>query len=129
MNPMPKPVRVAFDAVPDSAREGLLALRQMIFDVAEETPEAGPVTEDLRWGQPAYLTKKGSTIRLGVPKDASFALYVHCQSRLIPAFRDGPGAGLRFEGNRAVLFDDVGELPGAPLQPLIRHALTYHLKV
>jgi hypothetical protein len=123
---MPPDVRAAFDAVPVPARTGMLALRRLILDVAADTPEAGPVTEVLRWGQPAYLAPKGSTVRVGVPKGACFALFVHCRTSLIPEFRLGPGTGLRYEGTRAVLFDDVRELAAAPLRPLIRRALLYH---
>ncbi len=125
---IPPGVQAAYDAAPEPARTGMLALRARIFAVAAATPEAGPVTEALRWGQPAFLAPKGSTLRVGVPKGAAFALFCHCRSSLIPGFRAGPGAGLRFEGTRAVLFDDPAELAAAPLDPLIRHALAYHLR-
>jgi len=39
----------------------------MIFDVAKKTPGVGKLEEDLRWGQPSYLTLEtgsGSTIRI-----------------------------------------------------------------
>ena len=124
---MPPDVQAAFEAAPQPTRDGMLALRELIFQVAASMPEAGPVTEALRWGQPAYLAPKGSTLRLGKPKGAVFALFVHCQSRLIPEFRDGPGMGMRFEGTRAVLFENVSDLKGAPIEPLVRHALTYRL--
>jgi hypothetical protein len=122
---MPAGVRAAFEACPAPARAGLEQLRALILATAAE---AGiPVTEALRWGQPAYLAPKGSTIRLGIPKTATFALFVHCQSRLIDRFRAGPGAGHRFEGTRAVLFDHPAEIDAA-LALLIRDALTYHLR-
>ena len=123
-------VKAAFDALSPGAREGCLALRELILDVAEATPEAGLVTEELRWGQPAYLTpetKSGTTIRLGRAKTGGFALFVHCQTSLIEDFRPLAPSGTRFDGRRAVLFEDQGKLEKAALRLLIRAALTYHL--
>ncbi|KIC14576.1 DUF1801 domain-containing protein [Leisingera sp. ANG-Vp] len=124
-------VKAAFD-VPDAvARNGLLALRQLIFDTAAETPEAGRVEEALRWGQPSYLTperRTGSTIRLGVPKGARFALFVHCQSRLIPEFAAAFPAWDRFEGTRAILFEDPAEIEPLRHGWLIKRALTYRIR-
>ncbi len=102
-------IKAPFAVSDPLARKGLLRLRQLIFDTAAETPEAGRVEEALRWGQPSYLTrecKTGSTIRLGVPKGARFALFVHCQSRLIPEFASAFPAWDWFDGTRAVLFDE-----------------------
>ena len=70
-------VAQAFEAFPDPGRSGLLALRALIFDVATQNSRMGQVEEALRWGQPAYLTpvtRSGTTLRLGVPKAAGFAL-------------------------------------------------------
>ncbi|WP_323776044.1 DUF1801 domain-containing protein [Leisingera sp.] len=127
----PAEIEAAF-AVPDPlAREGLLRLRQLIVKTASETPEAGRVEEVLRWGQPSYITpetKTGSTIRLGVPKDARFALFVHCQSRLIPEFAAAFPAWDRFEGTRAVLFNDPAEVEPIRHGWLIKRALTYRIR-
>ncbi len=87
--------------------------------------------ETLKWGQPAYLPKRprtGSTLRLGVPKAGGFALYVHCQSRLIPDFRALFPDDFRYDGTRAVIFHDGDTPDNHKLALLIRAALTYHLK-
>ncbi|NSY38728.1 DUF1801 domain-containing protein [Leisingera sp. ANG59] len=124
-------VEAGFAVSDPLAREGLLRLRQLIFDTAAETPEAGRVEEVLRWGQPSYImpeTKAGSTIRLGVPKGARFALFVHCQSRLIPEFAAAFPAWDRFEGTRAVLFDDPQQVEPLRHGWLIKRALTYKIR-
>ena len=133
---MPRPfstpsVKAAFDAFPDRARPGLLQLRELILQVADETNGVGRVEEALRWGQPAYLTpetKAGSTIRLGIPKTGGFALFVTCSTSLIEDFRAIAGPGWRFDGSRAVLFDEPHDIDERPLSLLIRAALTYHQK-
>ncbi len=46
----------------------MLRLRDLIFATAAATPGVGTIDEDLRWGQPAYLTaetQSGTALRLG----------------------------------------------------------------
>ena len=83
-------VERVFAAFPDEARQSLLELRTLIFDVAARNKRVGRLQETLKWGQPAYLTpetKSGSTIRLGLPKSGGFAIYTHCQISIISDFR------------------------------------------
>lgn len=120
----------AFDAIDHQARPGLLALRSLIFEVAAEAPQVGEIEEALRWGQPAYLTpftKSGTTLRLGVPKAGGFALFVHCQTSLIPDYITAFPGQDRIEGTRAVLFDDPDQIDPMRHGWLIHRALTYHL--
>lgn len=124
-------VAAAYESFPPPQREGLLALRRLIFETAAETPEVGALEECLKWGQPAYLTpetKSGSTIRLGLPKQGGFALYTNCRTTLIADFRSLFPDDFQYEGNRAVHFREAASLPRDPLRLLIRSALTYHLK-
>lgn len=120
-------VKAAFDALPPATRQGALALRALVLDTAASLPRAQPLKEELRWGQPAYLAPKGSTIRLGGHKSASFALFVHCQSRLMGDFTTAFPGEDRIDGNRAVLFDDPAQIDPTRHGWLIARALTYHL--
>lgn len=123
-------VRVAFDAIPEQDRAGLLQLRDLIFETAERLDTVPSVTEDLRWGQPAYLTpaRVGSTIRLGQPKTGGFALYAHCQTTIISDFAEAYPGWDQFDGNRAVLFTDTKQIDPVRHGALIESALTYHLR-
>jgi hypothetical protein len=124
-------IAAAFRTMPAPARDGCLGLRSLIFDVALATPGVGRVAEELRWGQPAYLTpdtKSGSTLRLGTPKSGGYALFVNCRTTLIADFQTIAGPGWRYEGTRAVLFRDGEEPDREALRLLIRAALTYHLR-
>ena len=128
---MPDPVREVIDGYPPEARDGVLALRRLIFDVANRLPEVGPLDETLKWGQPAYLPRRprtGSPLRIGLHKEALFALFAHCQTTIIPSYVETFPAWDRCDGNRAVLFDAPGEVEPERLSHLIRHALTYHLR-
>jgi hypothetical protein len=122
-------VTAAFEAMPAEARAGALALRELVLEVAAGVPEAGAVSEELRWGEPAYLTpetRSGTTIRIAAPKAGGYGLFVNCRTTLIGDFRE-VAPHLRFDGNRGVVFD-AGEVADRDaLGLLIRAALTYRL--
>lgn len=123
-------VAAVFGGYSDRERRGLMALRALIFEVAEQTEGVGALEETLKWGQPAYLTsqtKSGSTIRLGISKQRDFALFTHCQTTIMSDFQALFPQGFDFEGNRAVHFDSDADLPKDELRLLIKSALTYHL--
>lgn len=131
MRPFANPnVAAAFDAFPQAARDGLLVLRGLIFEITEQTPQVPQITEDLRWGEPAYLTppRIGSTIRLGAPKAGGFGLFAHCQTTIIADFAAAYPGWDRFDGNRGVIFDDPDQIDALRHGALIRSALTYHLR-
>jgi hypothetical protein len=116
--------------MPALERDGLLQLRELIFEVADDLPEVPKVTEGLRWGQPAYLTpaRIGSTIRLGQPKTGGFAIYANCNSTIISDFATAYPNWDVIEGNRAVIFTDAKQIDPIRHGALIRAALTYHLR-
>lgn len=121
-------IAAAFDLPDARARAGLLALRDLILETAKTLPDIGPVEEALRWGQPSYISREGTPLRLGVPKSARFGLFVHCQSRVIPNYLERYPAWDRIEGTRAVLFDRPDQIEPLRHGWLIRHALTYKVK-
>jgi hypothetical protein len=127
--PMSHPVQQAFAACTGSCQTGMHHLRRLIFTTAAAHPQIGRVVEDLRWGQPAYLTpdtRAACSLRIGPHHDGGFALLVHCQTHLIADFLAGPGVGHRTEGTRAVLYRTVAEIADDPIILLIAGALTYH---
>ncbi len=124
-------VAAAFAAMPPDHRTELLRLRQLILDVAEEVG-AAPVQEVLRWGQPSYLSsrpRESTAIRLGSREDEGcFALLFHCQSTVVPQFRDMFPTGFRIEGRRGLLFRPGEDLQEDKLRLCIAHALQYRVK-
>lgn len=119
-----------YRAIPEPERSMLLTLRKLVFDTAAATPEAGPLDECLKWGEPAYLTSatgSGTAVRLGRPKQGGVALYVHCRTTLISDHAGLFADDCRVEGNRAIHIDPTRPLPEDRLAILIRAALTYRL--
>ncbi len=121
---MAQNVGVVFDAAPALPRAGMLALRTRILDQAARLDVA--LREELRWGQPAYLSDTGSTLRLGQPRSGGFAIYAHCATSLIGDFAQT--CPCRTEKNRAVLFDSLQEAAAVPVELLISAALQYHAR-
>lgn len=125
-------VAAVFQAYPDSVRDRLLELRQLIFAVAAETEGVGELQETLKWGQPSYLTpqsKSGTTIRIDRLRDddEQYAIYFHCQTTLVDTFRELYGDLFSYEGNRSLHFHVSNSLPKEPLSHCIALALSYHL--
>lgn len=131
--PIPADAAAAFDAFPHPMRARLFEARRVIFETAARTPGVGPLTETLKWGQPAYLTAasgSGSTIRLGRPtsKDDRCAVLFHCQTTLVDSFRAQFPDEFAYQGNRAIILPPTGPLPEAPLAACLAMALTYRRK-
>lgn len=109
----------------------MLDIRLLIFETALQTPGVGPLTETLKWGEPAYLTtasKSGSTLRLGwTPKAPDqVAIYLNCKTTLVDTFRNLVPDDLVYAGNRAILLAVSQPLPTEALTVCLRLALTYH---
>ena len=133
MRPFDSPeVAAKFDAYSPIARRKLLALRELVFRTAESTDGVGKIEESLKWGQPAYVTKNksGSTVRIDWKKTDPnhYAMYFHCQTRLVETFRAMFPRDFKFEGNRALVFSLTDEVPQDALTVCIAASLTYHLK-
>ena len=121
-----------FATYPQPLKKKLLALRQLIFDVAESIKQVGELEETIKWGQPSYLTtvsKSGSLIRLDVVKSQidTYAMYFHCQTNLIATFRCLYPNVFFYVGNRAIFFKGDEEISLKKLKHCIVLALTYNL--
>ena len=121
-------VAAAFMALDADTREMAFLLRGLILNVAAQTPAVGPLTETLKWGQPAYLTaqtKSGTTLRIGQPKTGGCAIYAHCATTVISRYAAMFSDLDQIEGNRAVHFKTLADIVPDRLPLLIRHALSY----
>jgi hypothetical protein len=128
---MPADVAAVFSAFPAHVRARLLEVRELIFETAADIEGVGPLTETLKWGEPAYLTQatgSGSTIRLGWFRSSArdCAVLFNCRTTLVDDFRSQFPDVFAYEKNRAILLDAGKKLPEAPLSACLKMALTYH---
>ena len=121
---MPAAIAAAFETYPAGIKAKLLILRRLILDVARKMD--ADLEETLRWSQPAYVSKRGSTIRIDRLKGdtARVAMFFICHTDLIARFRE-LYPELSYEGNRAILLDVRGRLPEDALRHCVSLALTY----
>lgn len=129
--PLPDDVDSALARFAPPVRARLLAIRAVIFAVAARSETIGPLTETLKWGEPAYLTEatgSGTTVRLGVSKQApgQGAVFVNCRTSLVSEFRAQFAEEFAYEGTRALILPADGPLPEGPLAICLHAALTYH---
>ena len=121
-------VELVFDNYPEAVQNKMLALRKLIIQTANEIDQIAELEETLKWNEPSYLTKIGSTLRIDwKPKTPNqYALYFNCSSRLIETFKLLFKNTFDFEGNRAIVFKLDDKIAKEELKLCIKAALTYH---
>ena len=121
-------VELKLQTYPQEIRDKLNDLRSLIIETATENETINEIEETLKWGEPSYLVKKGSTIRIDwkakTPKQ--YAMYFKCTSKLVPTFKEVFGNLFKYENNRAILFDLNDTIPKEALKECIELALKYH---
>lgn len=121
-------VAEVFKTYPAPMRKKLMALRKLVLDTASELEEVADIEETLKWGEPSYLTKSGSTIRIHwkTKKPEQYAMFFNCKSTLVEIFRELYADKFTFEGNRAIVFHADDEVPVDELKHCVSLSLTYH---
>ena len=127
-----KGVQEKFEAYPKHIRPKMDRLRELIYEVAEQTEGVGKIEETLKWSEPAYLTKRpksGTTVRIDWKEQSpeQIGMYVNCNTSLVETYRTMFKDELEFEGDRAILLPIDTDLPEKELRICIQMALRYHL--
>lgn len=101
-------VESKFQTYPQRVKSKLNHLRQLIINtMAKEDEEKREMEECLKCGEPSYLVKMGSTIRIDWKSKTpdQYAIYFKCTTELIPTFKAIFGNTFKQEMNRAIMFD------------------------
>lgn len=121
-------VEEVFANYPDFIRDKMQRLRKLVIETAEELSNISQLEETLKWGEPSFLIKDGSTLRMDW-KDKTpnqYALYFKCTSRLVETFKSVYENKFKFEGNRAINFSLNQEIPVDDLKECIKASLIYY---
>ncbi len=120
-------VKEKFDLYPDHIQKIMMQVRKAILDVAKEG-DASEVEETLKWGEPSYLVKGGSTVRIDwKPKyPDQYAIYFNCKTTLVETFKEIYGDLFIYQGNRAIVFKLDEKIPMVELKHCIFLSLRYH---
>lgn len=117
---------------PTAAQTKLAEIRALILDAARRA-DIGPVTESLKWHQPAWRPvrpRTGSTLRLDWSDKSpqTIALFVDCKTTLAAEMFAAYPDEFTYESNRAMRLDLAAPLPEAAIKHLATVTLTYHRK-
>lgn len=117
---MKSEVQEKFDSYPEHIIPHMLQLRTIMYNVAENN-NLGEVEETLKWGEPSYLVKNGSAVRMDwkSKNPREYFLFFHCHTTLVDTFRELYSNSLEFQGNRAISLKVNAELP----ERTIRHCI------
>ncbi|MBT8306669.1 MAG: DUF1801 domain-containing protein [Maribacter sp.] len=117
-----------FRSYPEKIRSKIDELRQLIIETAAEIDTIEEIEETLKWGEPSYMAKNGSTIRIDwkIKTPQQYAMYFKCTSKLVPTFKEVYGRTFDYEKNRAILFNLKDKIPRNHLKECIQLALQYH---
>ncbi len=120
-------IKEKFDSYPDLVRQSLLRVRKAIMAVARQD-KLGAVEEVLKWGEPSYLVKDGSAVRIDwKPKfPDQYAVYFNCKTSLVETFKEIYGDLFHYQGNRAIVFQLSEKVPMPELKSCISMSLRYH---
>ena len=121
-------VEEKFNHYPPKVKKKIKHLRKLIIDTAKANDGIEYLEETLKWGEPSYIAKKGSTIRIDWKEKnpEQYAMYFKCTSKLVPTFKEIYGDTFKYENSRAILFSFDDEIPTEELKDCIEMALTYH---
>jgi len=121
-------VEGVFNTYPEHVKNKIQHLRSLILDVANQSQDISEIEETLKWGEPSYLVKKGSTLRIDwkPKKPDQYAMYFKCTSKLVETFKVVFKDTFEFEGHRAIVFKLDDSIPETELKQCIGAALKYH---
>ncbi|MFT5719146.1 MAG: hypothetical protein ACI9T7_003358 [Oleiphilaceae bacterium] len=119
-------VEPKFKTYPENIAVLLSNMRDLIFSVAKQDG-ISDITETLKWGEPSYVSKTGSTIRFDwkVKYPDQYCIYFNCRTSLIETFKEVYGDTFAYEGNRAIVFRTDQDIPITELAHCISMALRY----
>ena len=117
-----------FDNYPDFVRDKMQYLRKLVIETAEETEGINVLEETLKWGEPSFVTKNGSTLRMDWKEKTpdQYAMYFQCTTRLVDTFRLVFDNKFQYEGKRAIVFQLNQKIPELELKECIKASLRYH---
>ena len=121
-----KEVEILIHSYPLDIQKKIFFLRKLIIEVAKE--EKILLLESLKWNEPSYTCKNGTSIRIAWKKKSknNYSMYFSCQTKLIKTFRELFDDIFIFEGNREICFSLAKNPSIKELKYCILLALQYH---
>lgn len=114
---------------PSRVRRRIQDLRQLIHETARELDGVSELEETLKWGEPSFVTKRGSTLRIDWKEHSPdrYAVYFNCNTKLVPTSKQVFGSMFTYEKDRAIVFGLDDAVPVRALKQCIAASLNYHI--
>ncbi len=111
---------------PRQARDKFIQIRDLIYAVAQDN-DIVDIEETLKWGQPSYLCKSGSTIRVDWQPERpdSIDVFFNCKTKLVETFKEVFSDRFTYRANRVIEISLDTPIP-SELEVCILMALDYH---
>jgi len=121
-------IKSKFESYPKNIAKKMNLLRDLIIETASEIEDIQQMEETLKWGEPSYIVKKGSTIRMDWKSKTpdQYAMYFNCNTSLVETFKIVYKDLFKYEKSRAILFKLDDKIPKKELKECIEMALKYH---
>lgn len=127
---MNKKVKAKYNSYPDQVQPRILELRDIILEIANNNPEIDFIGEDLKWGEPSFLTNSsGSTIRIDWKKKNpnTISIFVNCQTKLISIYKELYPYDFEYIGKREIRLPLDEKYSKKNIRKCIELALKYNL--
>ena len=97
-------VKQKFEIYPEHIAVLLNTIRNIIFSIAKQDGITD-ITETLKWGEPSYACKTGSTVRFDWKANhpEQYCIYFNCKTSLVDTFKEVYGDIFKYDGNRAII--------------------------
>lgn len=121
-------VESVFENYPNKVRSQMFFMRNLVLECAEEIEELSELEITLKWGEPSFISKYGSTLRMDWKEKSpdQYAMYFQCSSRLVETFKMVFSHTFQYEGQRAIVFQLDDTIPVEELKSCIKATLMYH---
>ena len=124
-------VKEKYNSYPTQVQLRLLELRDIILEVVSNNQDIDFIGEDLKWGEPSFLTKSsGSTFRIDWKRKNpnNISIFVNCQTKLISIYKELYPNDFEYVGNREIRLSlEIKYSSNKKLKKCIELALKYNL--
>ena len=119
-----------YNSYPPKVRVELLKLREIIIDIALNDDQIDYLGEELKWGEPSFLTKSsGTTLRIDWKENSPnhISLFVNCRTKLVSIYKDLYPDDFEYIGNREIRLSLFKKYSLEKISKCIELALKYNL--
>ncbi|MBO6792556.1 MAG: hypothetical protein JJ895_01505 [Balneolaceae bacterium] len=120
-------IKPIIERYPDNVKTRFIEFKELLLNTASALEDVTKIDEDIKWGEPSYMSNIGSPVRFGWSEKRSDQFRIHfiCSTNLVETFHRVYPDLFLFDGNRGLIFDPDKSLESEPLNNCLKMALRY----